>query len=91
MTLFFRRFMGALVLDAAVFEDIEADRHAAMQSVAWSCWPAWRRDRGDGIGRLEPPGFLAGAVIVLGAWLLWVTAVAALGTITFAEPDTGAT
>jgi hypothetical protein len=29
MTIFFRRFIGALVLDAGTFEDIEHDRGAA--------------------------------------------------------------
>ena len=33
MTLFFRRFIGALMLDADAFEDIEAHRDADMQSV----------------------------------------------------------
>ena len=89
MTLFFRRFIGALVLDAGVFEEIEADRHAAMQSVAvviLACFGGGVAVMGLGVS--GPAGFFAGAVIVLGAWMMWVTAIASLGTITFAEPQT---
>jgi hypothetical protein len=89
MTQFFRRFIGVLVLDATAFEDVEADSHAAMQSVAVVMLACLGGGIAVvGLGGASLLGFLAGAVIVLGAWLMWVTAVAALGTITFAEANT---
>ena len=89
MTLFFRRFTGALMLDAGAFEDIEAHHDAAMQSVAvvtLACAAGGFAVAGLGAAGLT--GFLTGIVLVLGAWLVWVTVIAALGTIVFAEPET---
>ena len=89
MTLFLRRFIGALVLDAGAFEDIEADRHAAMQSVLVllaAC--AAGGIAGMGLGLIGAAGFATGAIVTLGGWLLWVSVIAALGTRVFAEPQT---
>ncbi|HWI19439.1 MAG TPA: YIP1 family protein [Vicinamibacterales bacterium] len=89
MTIFFRRFVGALMLDAGAFEDIEAHRDAAVQSmivVMLAC--AAGGVAAAGLGAAQPASFVAGIVLVLGAWLVWVTVIAALGTIVFAEPQT---
>ena len=88
MTLFFRRFIGALVLDAGMYEDIEADTHAAMQSVivvAVVCVAGGIAGTGLGLGA---PAFVSGAVIALGAWLVWAATIVALGTSALAEPQT---
>ena len=88
MTQFFRRFIGALVLDAGAYEDIEADRHAAMQSVvvvAAVCVAGGIAGMGLGFGA---GAFVSGAVVALGGWLVWATTIVALGTSALAEPET---
>jgi len=89
MTLFFRRFIGALVLDASAFEEIEADRHAAMQSVvvvAMVCLASGLAAMGPGAVSLA--SFTAGAIVSLGAWLVWAAVIITLGTVTVPEPQT---
>ena len=88
MTQFFRRFIGALVLDAGAYEDIEADRHAAMQSVivvAAVCAAGGIAGMGLGLGT---GAFVSGALIALGGWLVWAAIIVALGTSALAEPQT---
>lgn len=89
MTQFLRRFTGALTLDAGAYEDIESDRHAAMQSitvVAAVCIAGGIA--GMGLGVIGPAGFVTGAIIALGGWLVWSSAIVALGTGPLAEPET---
>ncbi len=72
MTLFLKRFMGVLVLDSSTFEEIEADRHAAMQSVVvvlLVCLASGFAALGLGLAGVG--GFVAGAVVSRGAWLVW--------------------
>jgi hypothetical protein len=88
MTQFFHRFFGALVLDSEAFEDIERDRHAAMQSVVVVmavCAAAGIGAVGLGAG---VAGFLAGTIIALGAFLVWAAVVMTLGTVAMPEPTT---
>jgi hypothetical protein len=88
MTQFFRRFIGALVLDAGAYEDIEADWHASMQSVivvAGVCVAGGIAGMGLGLGAAA---FVSGAIIALGAWLVWAVTIVALGTSALAEPQT---
>ena len=89
MAQFFRRFIGALVLDAGTFEDIEADRRAAVQSaivVAAVCLSAGFAAAGQQI--TGTAGFVSGVLMTLGAWLVWVVMIAALGPYAMAEPQT---
>lgn len=89
MTLLFRRFVGALALSPAAFEDIEADGLAAMQSVIVVLAACLAGGFGAiGFGAVGATGFVAGAVMVLGAWLVWVGVIAAIGTSSLAEPQT---
>ena len=88
MTQFFRRFIGALVLDAGAYEDIEADRHASMQSVlvvAAVCVAGGIAGTGLGLGAAA---FVSGAIIALGGWMVWAATIVALGTSALAEPQT---
>ena len=81
--------MGVMVLDPMVFEEIEADRHAAMQSVivvAMVCLAGGFALRGMGLIGLQ--GFVTGAIVSLGAFLVWAAVVMTLGTITVPEPQT---
>ena len=83
------RLLGVLVLDPIAFEDIEADRRAAMQSVivvAAVCLSGGFAAAGLDIA--DTAAFASGIVMALGAWLVWVSVIAALGTIALAEPQT---
>jgi hypothetical protein len=89
MTLFLHRFFGALVLDADAFEDIEVDRHASTQSalvVAFACIAAGFSSMALGVA--GPAGFISGAIMALGVWLVWVMVVGVIGTTELAEPQT---
>ena len=81
--------MGALSLDAGTFEDIEASRSADVQSiaiVAAVCAAGGVGAMGLGVSGLS--GIVISALMVLGAWLVWVGLIAAIGTTTMAEPHT---
>jgi hypothetical protein len=89
MTVFFRRFIGALVLDASAYEDVEADRLADLQSmlvVVFVCLSGGMA--AVGLGLVGVGGFVMGAVLTLGGWLVWVSMIASIGTRTLAEPQT---
>ena len=89
MALFLRRLIGALVLDPATYEDVEADRSAGMQAMAvvvLACVSGGFAAMGQGLVGLV--GFVTGAIVVLGAWLVWVAVITTVGTITLAEAQT---
>jgi len=89
MPRFMMRLLGVLVLDPVAFEEIEADRRAAMQSVlvvAAVCLSAGFAAAGLQIAGIA--GFVSGVVMALGAWLVWVVLIATLGTYAMAEPQT---
>jgi len=83
------RFIGALVLDPSAYENVEADRHSAMQSgvvVMAVCVAGGVGAIGFGLVGLI--GFVTGAILSLGAWLVWAATITALGTTVLAEPQT---
>lgn len=81
--------MGALALDAGAFEEIEADPKADRQSIViMLAVVAAGGVAAFGLGLAGPAGFAAGALTTLGAWLVWVAMITALGTTTLAEPST---
>lgn len=89
MTLFLRRFFGALVFDASAFEDVEADRTALAQSMLVVALAALAGGIGAiGLGVTGVTGSVAGIATVLGAWLVWITAVSVIGTVVLSEPQT---
>lgn len=89
MTQFFLRFVGALALNPAAYEDIEADRRSAMQSlIVVLTVTAAGGFAAMGLGLVGVTGFVTGAIIVLGGWLLWVSLIATIGTTALAEPQT---
>src|SRR5262245_34429272 len=89
MAIFFRRFVGVLALDPATFEDIEHDRRSLMQSVVVVLSVCASAGIGAlGLGLTGPAGFVAGSVLALGGWIVWVAIIAAAGTITFADRQT---
>jgi len=87
--LFLMRILGALVLDPGAYENVEADRHAAMQSVVVVMAVSVAGGIGAiGFGLVGIAGFVTGAIISLGAWLVWAATIATLGTTALAEPQT---
>lgn len=89
MVAFFERFMGALSLDPSIYENVEADRRSGMQSVVVVLLACLGGGIGAmGLGLVGPAGFITGAIVVLGAWLVWVGIISTVGTIALAEPET---
>lgn len=89
MTRFFTRFAGVLVLDRAAFEEIEAHRSAAMQSllvVLMACVAGGVAAKGLGLAGLA--GFATGTLVTLGAFLVWAVMITTLGTVTVPEKQT---
>lgn len=89
MARFLRRFIGALVLDAGTYEDVEADRQAGLQSAAVvlmagvACGFAVLNLRA-----VAAPGFAVGLVAMLGGWIVWAMLISAIGTGLMPEPQT---
>jgi hypothetical protein len=89
MGLFFRRFIGVLALDAPMFEEIEADSRASLHAVAAVIAAAGGgRIAAIELGITRSDSFIVVALIALGAVVVWVTAVAALGIYAMARPQT---
>ena len=89
MTRFLSRFVGVLVLDPVAFEEIEANRHAAMQSVVVVVLVCLAGGLAAmGLGLVGPAGFVIGTIVSLGGWLVWVSVLTALGTIAMPETQT---
>ena len=89
MTQFFLRFVGTLALNPAAYEDIEADTRSAMQSViVVLAVTAAAGFAAMGLGLVGVTGFVTGAIMMLGGWLLWVSLIATIGTTALAEPQT---
>jgi hypothetical protein len=89
MVIFLRRLIGALVLDPATYEDVEADRGAGIQSMAvvvLACVSGGLAAMGEGLVGLG--GFVTGSLVALGAWLVWVSVITTVGTVTLAEAQT---
>ena len=89
MLLFVQRFFGALALDPATFEQIEADRRAITQSaavVAITCAAAGFAAKG--LFDVGLAGFITSAVVMLCGWLVWVSTVSFVGTQLVPEPQT---
>lgn len=86
---FLWRVIGVLALDASVYEEVEGDRRSAMQSVAVLLGvTAAGGFAAAGLGLVGMTGFAAGALMMLGGWLVWVSLIETLGTTVLAEPGT---
>ena len=89
MARFIRRFIGALVLDAGTFEDVESDRQAGIQAAAvvlLACVAGGFAALS--LRAVASPGFAIGMVAVLGAWIVWAMLISAIGTGLMPEPQT---
>jgi len=88
-TQFVRRFMGALALDPATFEDVESDRTAGGQAalvVLMTCLAGGFAVAGS--SQLTVTMFIAGLSATLGAWVVWALLITTIGTLVLPEPTT---
>lgn len=91
MTTFLRRLLAALALDAKVFEEVEADRHANTQALAVVLLAAAAAGIGNGgIGSGAPVVIGVVAVASVAAWAAWALLIYLLGTRIMPERDTSA-
>ena len=83
-----RRFYGSLVLDAATYEDVEADPSASPQALAIVL--AFSAAAAIGFTGAAPRAgvVVAAALASLAGWLSWAAIVAYLGIRVFPEPQT---
>jgi len=84
---FVRRVGGAAALDAATYEEVEADSSATLQAMA----VVLLAGVAAGIGAPEPgslTGTLTRVVIALVSWGVWAAIIAQLGGGPLAEPQT---
>ena len=89
MTLFLRRFIGALTLDAGAYEDIESDRRAGASAVfviALACGAGAFAARSLSIA--GSPGFALAMAMMIGWWIVWAMLITAIGTRLLPEPQT---
>lgn len=89
MNLFVRRFIGALMLDAGTYEDIEADRGAggsAFLVIALAC--AAGAFAAKSLSVAGSPGFAIAMAMMLGWWIVWAMLITAIGTRLLPEPQT---
>ena len=89
MTLFIRRFIGALMLDAGAYEDIESDRRAGASAVfviALAC--AAGAFAAKSLSVAGSPGFAIAMAMTLGWWIVWAMLITAIGTRLLPEPQT---
>ncbi len=89
MTAFIRRILGALGLDAATFEEVEADRSATGQAMLVVVLASIGAGIGNGgIGASAVPAILYGTVASLLAWATWAALIYYLGTRVLPESET---
>lgn len=89
MALLIRRFIGVLVLDPMTFEDVESDRKAGLQAaivVLLACVAGGMATLGSTTMSLA--AFTTGALVTLGAWVVWAIVITTIGTQLVPEPQT---
>jgi hypothetical protein len=85
-----RRLYGSLRLEAATYEDVEADPSASAQALAIVLGFAAAAAIGFAGPAPEVGAMLAAALASLAGWLSWAAIVAGLGAHVFPEPQTRA-
>ena len=89
MTRFIRRVLGALSLDAATYEDVEADPAALPQAALVVLLAGIGAGIGNaGIGDGAPRTIVAVAAASVVAWVAWAVVVHQIGGHLLAEPGT---
>lgn len=91
MTTFGRRILGAALLDARVYEEIEADVRATRQAVAVVLLASVAGAIGlSGLGTLNLQGLVAGVIGAVAGWVAWAVLTYLIGTRLLPEPQTRA-
>jgi hypothetical protein len=86
---FIQRLIGALALDAAIYEEVEADRAATGQALAVVLMSSVAAGIGSrGLGGTTWQGILFIAIVSLIAWAAWALVVFEIGARLLPEPDT---
>ena len=89
MTSFKKRIIRAATLDAAVYEEVEADRDAIGQAVGVVVLASIAGGIGS-IWRVGPGGIVTGTITALLLWLFWAFLTYIIGTKLLPEPQTKA-
>jgi hypothetical protein len=86
---FVQRLVGALALDAAIYEEVEADRTATGQAVTVVLLSSVAAGIGSrGLGGTTWQGIVFIAIVSLIAWAAWALVVFEIGARLLPEPDT---
>ena len=89
MRTFSHRVLGAALLDAQVYEEVEADSRATRQAVALVLLVGVAGGIGLlGVGAVQ--SFLAGVIGALVGWMAWATLTCLIGTRLLPQPQTQA-
>ncbi len=88
---FLRRVLGAAVLDARTYEEVEADRQASAQAVVIVLFASVAGGIGLlGLGAPSPQSLVAGIIGSLVGWIAWAALTFLIGTRLLPEPQTNA-
>lgn len=86
---FLQRLIGALALDTAIYEEVEADRTATGQALTVVVLSSLAAGIGSrGLGGTSLFGILFIAVLALIAWAAWALVIFEIGARLLPEPDT---
>ena len=89
MTTFARRVLGAALLDAQVYEEVEADGRATAQAVAVVLLAGAAGGIGlQGVGAV--PSLVGGVAVALVGWVAWAALTYLIGTRLLPQPQTRA-
>jgi hypothetical protein len=92
MSLFLYRLIGAAMLDAAMYEGIEADRRITTQAMATVLLASLAAGIGaTGWYGLHVPTLVGVSVVALVTWVAWAVLMFQIGTRVFPEPQTAVT
>jgi hypothetical protein len=91
MSRFVSRFLRAIRLEAAVYEEVEADRRATPQALLVVALSSLAGGLGlGGISGYDPRGLVIGTVASLIGWLAWATLIYLVGVRLLPESQTRA-
>lgn len=85
---FTQRFIGATMLDASVYEDVEADPSATWQAAVVVLLSSLAAGVSTGAGTLEARAMIVGTIGGFVGWMSWAALTYLLGTHLLPEPQT---
>jgi hypothetical protein len=86
---FFQRLLGAVSLDAAIYEEVEADRSATVQALVVVVLSSVAAGVGGrGLGGASPANIVFLTVVTLLAWAAWALLTFQIGGRLMPEPQT---